>query len=149
MPRNAQPTGSSTPRRADGRPADVEDPSPRLRPAAAGLLGIETLLLLAAATFCFVMVSAGNLHARLGTGLGIFLIIFAVGTALASRSVLVKGRFGLGYGITWQMFQALVASSMLRGGMYWQGALGLALAIAVFVLLLRLVRSTPLPDRAS
>ena len=35
---------------------------------------------------------------------------------------------------------------MLRGGLIWQGALALVLAIGVFLLLLSLVRSTPLPD---
>lgn len=102
-------------------------------------------MLAAAATYCFLMVAAGDLHGRLGTGLGIFLLVFALGTALAARSILVSGRFGLGYGITWQLFQALVGASMLRGALYWQGALALVLAIVLFVLLLGLVRSTPLP----
>lgn len=44
------------------------------------------------------------------------------------------------------MFQALVGASLLRGGLLWQGGLAIVLAVAVFVLLTRLVRSTPLPD---
>jgi membrane protein implicated in regulation of membrane protease activity len=36
---------------------------------------------------------------------------------------------------------------MLRAEMYWQGALAIVLAVAAFVLLARLVRSTPLPSR--
>lgn len=149
MPTDAHPTGSRASRSAPAEPADGEDPSPRIRPTAAVLLGVEALMLAAAATYCFVMVSAGDLHARLGTGLGIFLVVFAIAAAVAARSILAKGRFGLGYGITWQMFQALVGTSMLRGALYWQGALALGLAIILFVLLLRLVRSTPLPNRGS
>ncbi len=129
------------------RPADTEDPGPRTRPRAALLLGLETLMLAAASTFSFVAAAGGGMSARLGTGLGIFLLVFAAGTALAARSVLARGRFGIGFGITWQMFQALVGASMLRAGMYWQGALALVLAIATFVVLARLVRSTPLPSR--
>ena len=53
--------------------------------------------------------------------------------------------FGLGFGLTWQLFQALIGASLLRGALYWQGGLALLLAVAVFVLLTRLVRSTPLP----
>ncbi|MGP9538979.1 hypothetical protein ACT3SP_13280 [Brachybacterium sp. AOP43-C2-M15] len=127
------------------READAEDPGPRTRPTAAVLLGIEALMLAAAATYCFVAVSGGGLDVRLGTGLGIFLVLFALALALASRSILARGRFGLGFGITWQMFQALVGASLLRGALYWQGGLALLLAIALFVLLTRLVRSTPLP----
>ena len=67
------------------RPADAEDPGPRTRPRAALLLGVETLVLTAAATFCFVAASGGGMTARLGVGLGIFLLLFAAGTALAAR----------------------------------------------------------------
>jgi hypothetical protein len=129
------------------RPADAEDPGPRTRPRAALLLGLEALMLAAAATFCFVAAAGGGMSARLGAGLGIFLLLFAAGAALAARSVLARGRFGIGFGITWQMFQALVGASMLRAEMYWQGALAIVLAVAAFVLLARLVRSTPLPSR--
>ncbi|MBB5830956.1 hypothetical protein [Brachybacterium aquaticum] len=135
----------STPR--DSSSDDAQDPSPRTRPLAAALLGVEGLLIAAAATYCFITAASGALDGRLGTGLGIFLLVFAVGAVLAARSLLVKGRFGLGYGITWQFFQALVGASMLRGAMYWQGALALGLAIWIFVLLTRLVSSTPLPTR--
>ena len=37
--------------------------------------------------------------------------------------------------------------SLLRGALYWQGGLALLLAIITFVLLIQLVRSTPLPGR--
>ncbi|SRR5690606_1795420 len=127
------------------REPDVPDPGLRTRPAAAGLLGLEALLLVAAASYCFLAVSAGALNPKLGTGLGIFLVFFALALGFGARSVLNRGRFGLGFGVTWQMFQALVGASMLRGAMYWQGALALLLAITAFVLLTRLVRSTPMP----
>ena len=128
-------------------PVDAEDPSPRIRPTVASLLGIEALLIASAAAYCFVAVSGGALHPRLGIGLGIFLLLFAAALGFAARSILVKGRFGLGWGITWQLFQALVGASMLNASMYWQGSVALVLAIILFVLLTRLVHSTPLPSR--
>ena len=137
MPRAARP--------ASARP-DAPERDPRIRPAAAVGLVLEAVLLVGVATFSFVGVSSGQLDPRFGTGLGVFMLLFAVAAGLAARSVLVRGRFGLGYGITWQLFQALVGASMLRGGLIWQGALALVLAIGVFLLLLSLVRSTPPPD---
>lgn len=135
-----------TPPRSSGHAAvDAEDPGPRSRPQAAALLGIEALMLAATATYCFVAVSGGGLDARFGVGLGLFLVLFALAVGLAARSILAKGRFGLGFGITWQLFQALVGVSLLRGGLYWEGGIALLLAVVLFVLLTRLVRSTPLP----
>lgn len=146
MPPPSRPSarGGSRDARAAG-PVDAPDPSPRSRPTVAALLGVEALLLAAAATYCFVAVSGGALHTRLGIGLGVFLLVFALALGLAARSVLARGRFGLGWGITWQLFQALVGVSMLRASLYWQGLLALLLAVTLFVLLTRLVRSTPLP----
>ena len=129
------------------RPADAEDPSPRARPVTALLLGLEALLLLLTASYFLLAAVGGGMTGRLGIGLGLFLLLFAVALAVAARSVLVKGRFGTGFGITWQLFQALVGASMLSSGMVWQGALALVLAIVLFVRLARLVRSTPLPSR--
>ncbi|UVY82464.1 hypothetical protein NLU66_09420 [Brachybacterium sp. NBEC-018] len=140
MSRASRP-GSESP----AAPATASERDPRIRPVAAALLALEAVLLVAVATFCFVGVSGGQLDGRFGTGLGVFLLLFAAGAAVAARSILVRGRFGLGYGITWQLFQALVGASMLSGGLVWQGALGLVVAIAAFLLLLSLVRSTPLP----
>ncbi|PMC76552.1 hypothetical protein [Brachybacterium sp. UMB0905] len=135
------PAPSASPRPA----ADAPDPSPRTRPVAAILLGCETGVLILAAGYCIVAVTGGLIAGRFGIALAVFLLLFAAATGLAARSVLASGRFGLGFGITWQFFQALVAASMLRGGLYWQGGIALALAIATFVQLSRLVRSTPLP----
>lgn len=128
-------------------PVDAADPSRRTRPLAAALLGLEALLIAAVATYSFVAVAGGVLDARFGTGLGVFLLLFALAAALAARSILVRGRYGLGYGMTWQFFQALVGASLIRAGMYWQGGLALLLSIVLFVLLARLVTSTPLPSR--
>ncbi|MDN5599344.1 MAG: hypothetical protein ACTHV2_02100 [Brachybacterium sp.] len=131
--------------RSSARVVDAEDPGPRSRTLVAALLAVEALMLAAAATYCFIGVSGGILVPQFGLGLGAFLLLFALALGVAARSILAKGRFGLGFGITWQLFQALTGASLLRGGLYWQGALALLLAIVLFVLLTRLVRSTPLP----
>lgn len=102
-------------------------------------------MIAAAATASFWLSRTAGESAGLMVALGVFLLVFALGAAVAARSLMLRGRFGLGYGITWQLFQALVGASMLRGALYWQGALALVLALVAFVLLLQLVRSTPLP----
>lgn len=137
--------GGSGPASAPG-PGDSSEPSRRTRPLVAALLGLEALLIAAVATYSFVAVAQGGLDTRFGTGLGAFLLLFALAAALAARSILARGRFGLGYGMTWQFFQALVGASLIRAGMYWQGGLALLLSIVLFVLLARLVTSTPLPS---
>ena len=131
--------------RPSARADDAPDPGPRDRPVVASLLGVEALLLVITATYCFIGVSGGLLDARFGVGLAVFLLLFALALGVAARSILARGRFGLGFGITWQLFQALIGASLLRGALYWQGGLALLLAVAAFVLLTRLVRSTPLP----
>lgn len=133
--------------RPSARTTDAEENEPQRRRVVAALLGLEALLLAATATYCFLGVSGGTLDARFGTGLGVFLLLFTLALGLAVRSILVRGRFGLGFGITWQLFQALIGASLLRGALYWQGALALLLAVVLFVLLTRLVTSTPLPGR--
>lgn len=143
-PRSAAP-GGSQPASSRG-PAESADASRRTRPLVAALLGLEALLIAAVATYSFVAVAGGVLDARFGTGLGVFLLLFALAAGLAARSILVRGRFGLGYGMTWQFFQALVGASLIRAGLLWQGGLALLLSIVLFVLLARLVTSTPLPS---
>src|SRR5699024_12639056 len=154
-PADGPVTGESRPARysatmpSDPRPSaradDALDPGPRSRPVVASLLGVEALLLVITATYCFIGVSGGILDARFGVGLAVFLLLFALALGVAARSILVKGRFGLGFGITWQLFQALIGASLLRGALYWQGGLALLLAVAAIVLLTRLVRFPPLP----
>gem|GEM_PF-1940707 len=148
MPSPARPGGPHDEHPSPGpRSRDEPDPRPQLRPAAAVLLMLEALLLAAVATYSFLGVASGMLSAQIGTALGAFLLLFALAVGLAARSVLTRGRFGLGFGVTWQLFQTLVGVSLLRGALYWQGGLALLLAIITFVLLIQLVRSTPLPGR--
>ncbi|MBE9402977.1 hypothetical protein M4D54_12875 [Brachybacterium sp. p3-SID1565] len=135
----------STPRPGSPTPETQDDPRPQIRPAAALVLALEALMIAAAATAFFWLSGTAGARPGLMIALGVFLLVFTLGAAIAARSVLLRGRFGLGYGITWQLFQALVGASLLRGGLYWQGALALVLAVAGFLLLLQLVRSTPLP----
>ena len=137
----------STPRPGSPTPETQDDPRPQIRPAAALVLALEALMIAAAATASFWLSGTAGARPGLMIALGVFLLVFALGAAIAARSVLLRGRFGLGYGLTWQLFQALVGASLLRGGLYWQGALALVLAVVAFVLLLQLVRSTPLPSR--
>lgn len=139
MPTSARPGPTA--------PETEDDPRPYTRPAAAVVLVLEALMIAVAATASFWLSRTADETAGLMVALGVFLLVFALGAALAARSVLQRGRFGLGYGVTWQLFQALVGASLLRGGLYWQGALALVLAIVGFVLLLQLVRSTPLPEQ--
>lgn len=120
--------------------ADSPDSSPRRRTAVI-LLAVEALLLAAAAVYCASLAGAGEVTARFGLGLAVFLGLFAIAVAVAAHSLRRGGRFGIGFGITWQMFQALVGASMLRGAMYWQGALALGLAIALFVMLTTLSKA--------
>lgn len=139
-PRDHDRAPASHPRRGEQSPS-------RIRTAAAALLGLEALIVAAVATYSFVGVASAAIDGRFGAGLGIFLLGFALAVGLAARSILSRGRFGLGFGITWQLFQALVGATMLRSGLIWQGAVALALAIVAFVLLTKLVTSTPLPGR--
>ncbi|MDN6301921.1 MAG: hypothetical protein L0J57_02570, partial [Brachybacterium sp.] len=103
--------------RSSARVVDAEDPGPRSRTLVAALLAVEALMLAAAATYCFIGVSGGILVPQFGLGLGAFLLLFALALGVAARSILAKGRFGLGFGITWQLFQALTGASLLRGGL--------------------------------
>lgn len=121
------------------------DPLSRIRVAAAVLLGLEALGLLALATFALGVVAQAAGAGRFGTGLGVFLILFALLLVIAARSVLRGGRFGPGYGITWQLFQVLVGGSLLGAGFFVEGLLAVGLAVAVFVLLVRLARAGSLP----
>src|SRR5699024_10591600 len=106
-----RPARRSGTRPSDPRPparaGDAPDPGPRGRPGVASLLGDEALLLVITATYCFIGVSGGILDARFGVGLAVFLLLFALARGVAARSILVKGRCGLGFGITWQLLQAL------------------------------------------
>lgn len=121
-------------------------PASRTRPIAAAILGLEAVVMLAMASV--VLVDAGGhpeLPRRLTLGLTAFIGVLAVAVGAAAVSVLRGGRFGVGFGITWQLFQALVSASMLRAALYLPGAFGLISAVAAFVLLMDLGRRTPTP----
>ncbi|MFC0674504.1 hypothetical protein [Brachybacterium hainanense] len=131
-------------------PSRAEPPAlPRLRRPAAVLLGLEGLALLGLATFAFAVIAQVEGGGRFGTGLGVFLVVFALALLAAARSVLQRGRFGVGYGITWQLFQALVGGSLITAGMLLEGAVAILAAIAAFVLLTQIVRATPLPGEGA
>lgn len=113
----------------------------RRRRTGALLLLAEALLLLTAAGYCLKIGSDGIVSARFALGIGGFLLVMAIAVGAAARSLAGGGRYGIGFGITWQMFQALVGASMLSGGLLWQGALALLLAISTFVVLLNQSRA--------
>jgi hypothetical protein len=131
----------STPAHSRGTTED----RPRVRRLGTVLLAVEALALLALGIFMLSRMGASDVGASFAAGLGAFILLFALGVGVAARSLARRGRFGLGFGVTWQLFQALVAASMLRAGVVLVGSIGLLLAIAAFVVLLNLVRATPLP----
>lgn len=116
-----------------------------MRRAGTVLLGVEALCLFVLAGFMITRVGSQDVGASLAVGLGVFILLFAIAVGLASLSLSRRGRFGLGFGVTWQLFQALVAASMLRAAIVLVGGIGMLLAIATFIVLLTLVRATPLP----
>jgi len=104
----------------------------------AALLVVEALLLLAAALYALVTLPAQSPKlSTLAVGLTACLGIFALMVAFAARSLMKRGRYGVSFGVTWQLFQALVGGSLIRGGLLWAGFTALGLAIALFVLLIR------------
>lgn len=110
----------------------------RLRLVTCVLLLVEALALAAAAVYAMTSLADTAPSVQgLGLGIGAFLAIFALALVLAARSLWGFGRFGVSFGITWQLFQALVGASLLRGGLLPAGFFALGMAIALFVLLLR------------
>lgn len=112
-----------------------------MRWGAAALLGLEALGLAAVATRVLIGAAAPTGIPRLAVPLAVFILLFAAAAALAARSVLAGTRFGIGYGITWQLFQALVAANMLSSSLMPFGLVGMALAILTFILLLRIAQA--------
>ena len=110
------------------------------RIAAAVILAVEALCLAGVATLLLVRATGASDLPQAAVSLGVFVLIFAAAAAFAARSVLARTRFGIGYGITWQLFQALVSANMLSSSLMVYGIVGLALAIAAFILLTRLVQ---------
>ena len=117
---------------APGSKAQSQRPTHPLRRVSAALL------LLAAALYALVTLPAQSPKlSTLAVGLTACLGIFALMVALAARSLMKRGRYGVSFGVTWQLFQALVGGSLIRGGLLWAGFTALGLAIALFVLLIR------------
>ncbi|PWH05172.1 hypothetical protein DEO23_13910 [Brachybacterium endophyticum] len=131
------------------KPSAPQEPGTADRPATRRLgtvlLAVETLALAALGVFMLSRVGSEDVGASLAVGLAVFILLFALAVGIAAYSLFRRGRFGLGFGITWQLFQALVSASMLRANILVAGGVGLLLAIAAFVVLLMLVRATPLP----
>lgn len=125
----------------------ASDPAPRRRRVAAVLMALEGLVLLGAASIAVLDAGQPGVPRGFALGLALFLGIFAVAILLAAVSLIRRRRFGVGYGITWQLFQALVAASLLSSGFLLIGVAFLAVAIAAFLLLLGIARTTAMPLR--
>lgn len=118
----------------------------RGRRIGAVLLGMEALGIMGGATFAAIdLRGREGLPPTYGAAMAGFLVVFALLLALAGLSLVRGGRFGVGYGITWQLFQALVGVTMLTSGLVLPGVLALGLAIASFAVLANLARFTPTP----
>lgn len=118
-----------------------EPPRTRARTVGGVILWIETVMLAVVALLNLWLVSIGGVPARFGIGLSGFLLVLAVGVGIAARSLRRGGRFGVGFGITWQLFQALIAVSLLRAGIYPHGTVVLVLSVVGFVVLINVARS--------
>lgn len=116
-------------------PAHPEERT-RIRTISVALLALEALSLAALAGYSLLTLPGGRADS-LAVPLALFFAIFALALIWAARSLHHRGRFGVSFGITWQLFQALVGASLLRGGLLPAGFFALILAIALFVLLLR------------
>lgn len=119
-------------------PAEQSVIDSRRRALPALLLLAEALLLVAVGVYSAVLASRELVSTGFGYGIAGFVLLLALALIFAANSLRAGGRFGIGFGLTWQMFQALVAASLLRAAMYWQGVLALVLAIVLFVMLTRI-----------
>lgn len=108
----------------------------RIRTISVGLLGLEALSLAILAVYSLLTLHSGPADS-LAVPLAVFFALFALALLWAARSLNNRGRFGVSFGITWQLFQALVGASALRGGLLLVGFFALILAIVLFILLLR------------
>ncbi|MCT1866743.1 hypothetical protein M3B90_04285 [Dermabacter sp. p3-SID358] len=125
----------------NGAPDSEAEPRPlahTLRRVSSLLLLVEALLLIAAALYALVTLPGQAAELKtVAIGLAAFFGVFALLVALAARSLMKRGRYGVSFGVTWQLFQALVGGSLIRGGLLWAGFGALLLAVSLFVLLLR------------
>lgn len=114
------------------------DETPRARSArrvAIIAVGLEAVGMLALASVLLVRAGTASVAPQLSLALGIFLLIFAAALIAAVRSLVMRTRFGVGYGITWQLFQALVGASMLNAALIALGVMSIGLALMAFVAL--------------
>lgn len=128
---------------------NVDSPATRhpVRSLTALLLVCEALVLVGLAGYsATVLPNQAPGRGTFAVGLALFFATFAVLLGLGARSLLNKGRFGVSFSVTWQLFQALVGASLLERGLLLPGAIALLLAIVMFVLLLRPENR---PDRQS
>ncbi|MBV7432723.1 hypothetical protein KRX53_05235 [Dermabacteraceae bacterium TAE3-ERU5] len=100
------------------RTQDVNDPNPgvpsRARQIAIALLGAQTLGLAGVAVYSLIrLLQAGSLQ-RVLLGEALTYGACAVLLGFAVRSLLRRTRFGITYGITWHLFLALAAFTLLR-----------------------------------
>lgn len=108
-----------------------------LRLLTVALIVFQALLVLLASIRGYMFLSSAAQPAEgLALGYLIFTLIFMVLLLLAAKSLYNFGRFGVSYTITWQLFQALVAGSMINGGLVIPGFIALSLAVIVFFLCL-------------
>lgn len=110
----------------------------QMRKLTVGLLLAEAGLLFAGALYSVATLMPQGAEVRtFGIGLGVFLGVFGLMVVLAAKSLWNFGRYGVSFGVTWQLFQALVGASIMRGGFIIAGLATLSLAVALFVLLLK------------
>ncbi|MBV7412382.1 hypothetical protein KRX56_06545 [Dermabacteraceae bacterium TAE3-ERU27] len=100
------------------RTQDVNDPNrgapSRARQIAIALLGAQALALAGVASYSLVrLFQAGSLH-RVLIGEALTYGACAVLLGFAVRSLLQRTRFGITYGITWHLFLALAAFTLLK-----------------------------------
>ncbi|WP_058233795.1 hypothetical protein [Devriesea agamarum] len=97
------------------------------------LLSIETLALVVVAIRAFVTaisaVGADAAVAKLDGALGVTVVVFAVLLGAAVRSVYALGRFGVSYGVTWQIFQIIGGVTLIAGGQVLLGGAAVVLAV--------------------
>lgn len=108
----------------------------RLRKATCVLLACESMSLFAVALYSLMTLSGGEASA-LAVPLALFFALFGLALVGAARSLWNFGRFGVSFGVTWQLFQALVGASLLRAGLIPAGAFAIIMAVVLFVVLLK------------
>ncbi|CAM3964235.1 hypothetical protein [Helcobacillus massiliensis] len=122
----------------DSEGQGLEGRPERLRVVGASLLVLEAVLLLGTAVFAVLNLrTEADGIPTVAFGLAVVLTVFAALLVLAAVSLLRRGRYGVSYGITWQLFQALIGASMFKAAMLAPAVVVTVLAVAVFIILLK------------